>query len=188
MDNDRDVKTWRYHIPSAEDGGWAIVFLDSIGCFSALSDYGHYGFRWPESGWGKYDFRDFIAGHVANDPGYLLSKIAPNDIFDGEATMAAARKLILELRRDKELTMDEARWEWSLLENDFASGGDFDSEADFARWLEYTKLGVDHAAEPYLCARSRRPPRAVAFATRVMPRLRAMILAQLAEDEHEHVR
>jgi hypothetical protein len=29
----------------------AIAFLDSIGCFSVLSDYGDYGYRWPEAGW-----------------------------------------------------------------------------------------------------------------------------------------
>lgn len=44
------VTTWRYHMPNdrATGEGWAVCFLDSIGCFSVLSDYGDYGYRWHD--------------------------------------------------------------------------------------------------------------------------------------------
>ena len=70
---ERTVTTWRYHLPNINLEGWVIAFLDSTGCLSVLSDFGDYGYRWHEGGWGPGDFREFF---VRCDSGYISRKIA----------------------------------------------------------------------------------------------------------------
>jgi hypothetical protein len=70
------VTTWRYYLPNDEMlEGWAIVFLDSIGCFSTVSDWGNYGYRWDSPGsTGGTDFRQWL---IERGDDYLLSKLCP---------------------------------------------------------------------------------------------------------------
>jgi hypothetical protein len=163
------VTTWRYHLPSENGEGWAIVFLDSIGCFSALSDYGDYGYRWPIAGWGPGDFRTFL---LQCDDDYVLHKIAPRHQYDPDGTLKNVKRRILEVRRTRSRfwTKDRARQEWRLL-YDFDNLG---TEAEFARWLDNTDMEA-----AYECHAVRVSPRAVAFVQRVLPRLRTKLREEL---------
>jgi hypothetical protein len=166
------VTTWRYHLPSTSSfGGWAIVFLDSIGCFSALSDYGDYGYRWPEAGWGPGDFRAFLAGR---DPRYVLGKIARRDHYDGDATLRAVKEQLCELRRHGSWKRERAREEWDLL----ALFDGLATREDFGRWYDRTRLD-----EAYEFSVFTHPPRAQAFMENVFPRLQAAIREELEREK-----
>lgn len=155
------VRTWRYYLPKVKGEGWAIVFLDSIGCFSALSDWGNVGYRWPQAGWGDGDFRDFL---LDCDNSYLESKFGQERReYDPEATVESVRNGLLRARREGYLTKEEARDEWNLLRRHF----NLSDESDFSEWFSETK--VDAAGEHH---HTRYVREVTSFIEHVMPRLR----------------
>jgi len=163
------VQTWRYSLPSIRGEGWAIAFLDSIGCFSVLSDWGNYGYRWPQAGWGPGDFRAFFSR--CNDD-YIVRKIARRDVYYGGQTLRAVKDRILEWRRHGNLTRALARGEWELLER-FER---LHSREDFAMWYMHTRIEEAHALAVYDFSGD-----VMGFAAHVLPRLREAIRLQLAE-------
>ena len=165
--------TWRYHMPNdrAAGEGWAVCFLDSIGCFSCLSDYGDYGYRWPDE-WsgGRGDFRRFLVGCNGD---YVIRKIASKDTYNGEKTYERVKRAILEARRGRSWSKDRARFEWNLL-------GDYDllyRREDFARWYDRTRLD-----EAYEFAVYEPSQQAVAFIEKVFKRLQAVLRDELARE------
>ena len=160
-----EVTTWRYAIPNtSEYEGWAILFLDSAGCFTTLSDYGNWAYRWnmigqdPATG-----FRKFI---LRCDDSYLLGKIAPDREYDSEGSLLAVKDAILGLRREKQLDQEEARDEWEYLD----ACENLGNEYLFHRWHELTD--IPEAWELHI---TRHPQQAAAFLQRCMPRLRELI-------------
>lgn len=97
-----NVKHWRYYIPSGEHGGWGIVFLDSFGVISAITDYGNFGYRWGSIG--DADFRKWFCD--LNDPAYLISKFGMGmpKTYNSKQSLLNARQAIakhaLELREE----------------------------------------------------------------------------------------
>lgn len=180
----KPVTTWRYHLPNERPlEGWAIVFLDSIGCFACLSDYGDYGYRWPEAGWSNPQERDFRQAFLSFDDGYILRKLARRDEYDGEATAKNIRRHICEMRREGAAysphsragawTKQRARDEWNLLKrHDDVSGREF-----FAFWYQDTTIQDCAELAVYDI-----PKQAVAFVERVMGRLREAIRADLRSE------
>lgn len=170
-----NVTTWRYHLPNhrATGEGWAVCFLDSIGCFSVLSDYGDYGYRWPDEWSGpnaREDFRHFL---TRIDGDYVLRKIAPRDTYMGEKTCKEVKRCILEARRSDAWSKEKARREWDLLD----TYGNLESREDFARWYDHTE--IDEAWEFAVWEPS---PRAVAFIEKVFKRLQAHLREELARE------
>lgn len=175
------VQTWRYHLPNSRGEGWVIAFLDSIGCFSVLSDYGNYGHRWPQAGWGPGDFRSFL---VQCGDDYILRKLAPQRAYDGAETLINVKRAIIEARRAcarrnrhnghaVSWSRERAREEWDRLDE-----FDIDYIENFVRWADAT--GLDEPWE-YQCNGPDRD--AVAFIEQVMPRLRKAIEADLVRGE-----
>lgn len=167
------AKSWRYYLPNIRERreGWAIFFLDEIGSFTVLSDYGNYGYRWSEGGWWskvEYDFRVFV---LQTDDHYILGKISvPDSEYQDEKTLAAVKRAIIEARRCRAKSADWARTEWDLLRD----CSDLYTAEDFARWSGSTQL------DEYWDYASYGPSRqAVAFIENVMPRFRAMLRAEL---------
>jgi hypothetical protein len=156
---------WRYSLPNVSGEGWAIAFLDAIGCFAVLSDWGNYGYRWPQAGWGPGDFRDFFA---RCDDSYIIRKLSKADHYDPEQTEKNVKARILESRRHGSWSRERAREEWSLL--DLCGVGTRD---EFAVWYQHTEID-----EAYECASHDHGSDAQGFIRHVMPRLRAAILAQ----------
>lgn len=111
------VTTWRYTLNSCDNprDSWSIVFVDSTGCFSVLSDHGDWAYRWVTQHTGQDDFRKFL---VQIDSNYLARKIGraeDNAVFDGDRTRQDLRKQVIELRREGRWTRDRARREWDLV-------------------------------------------------------------------------
>lgn len=157
------VQTWRYAFPSEKGEGWAIIFMDSIGCFAALSDWGDVAYRWPQQGWGPGDFRAFV---LQCDDSYLVSKFAgPRNEYDPEGTLAGIKRWIAE-----ELKQSRRRMEEDLLRR----FDDVYSQRDFEAWTEDTKL-----PDPRSFYRLRPCSEATQFVARVMPRLRVTLREEL---------
>jgi len=181
-----DVSVHRYEVPTTRAGeGWAIAFVDSVGCLAVLSDYGDYTYRWPSKGWGSIDFRRFLLG-IGTD--YLLRKLCGSEReYRGAETLEAIRGEILDRRREARrnpssriaLTWDEACHEWDLL-----SEFDLRDRGGFERWCERSGLGEPETREAVGF-----PRQAVAFAERAWPRIRRAIELDLAfEQQHEATR
>lgn len=174
MDGVKAAKVWRYSIPNEKFQGWAIIFLDSEGCFAALSDYGDHSYRWNARGFPPgLDFRQFI---IQCDDGYLTGKLGQGKReYDPEATLAGVRETIIECRKEKSFTKEHAREEWDSLDG----FDNLQTEHDFGRWHDYTDIG--DASESY---RTRYPRDLQSFIQFVMPKLRALIQAELKSDDN----
>lgn len=175
-----EVLVHRYAVRNGRIGeGWAIAFVDSVGCLAVLSDYGNYAYRWPSQGWGSIDFRRFL---LAIDTDYLLRKICGSEReYRGAETLEAIRGEILDRRREARrnpgsriaLTWDEACHEWDLL-----SEFDLRDRGGFERWCEVSGLGEPETREVVGL-----PRQAVAFAERAWPRIRRAIELDLAFEQ-----
>lgn len=129
----------RYDVRSdTRHEGWAVVVIDSRGFLGVFSDYGNYAYHWTHFGG---DFRKFL-GQLDWD--YLYGKLMQGRdarIYDGEATLRSIKKRIIELRREKRLTAEQAREEWDLAK---------DSEIDhrfsdgYSLWHRDTQLQDAH--------------------------------------------
>jgi len=135
--------------------------------FAAVTDYGNYAFRW--TAFGKEDFRLFVAG-LAKSPYYLLEKVAPNgEVFDQEKTIKRIKEHILEYRWDRSYTKEFAKREWGLF-----TDNDFSHEYEFYEW--YMETSIADAGE---FAMTSYPPNCMAFATKLIPRLAAVLRQEL---------
>jgi hypothetical protein len=130
----------RYDLRSTRETheGWAIIHIDSNGFLGVVSDFGNYAYHWSAF---EGDFKRFL-GQLEAD--YLYGKLMQGRdarIYDGEATLRAIQKRILELRHKKRLTREKAREEWDLAK---------DSEVDdrfsngYSLWYRDTDLEDAH--------------------------------------------
>ena len=176
------VQIWRYWVPNQRpQEGWGVLFLDSVGCFAALSDYGHFSHRWPMAGMSKgVGLRQFLLGC---DNGYLLGKFAPEREYDGDSTVEEIKREIIRYRRshsapsESEKSRDQAREMWdSLTRSDIA-----ESSHALGEW--WPLHGEDLPFIPTECCQTMPNPQAVAFLERCWPRLRECIRAELAAEQ-----
>lgn len=169
------VRLWRYTLPPEKYEGWATIVLGSDGFFAAVTDFGNYAYRWMHHGCS--DFREFVVGLVGSDD-YLLGKIARHEYrFDGEATGRGIRQHICETRRCGSFTKEKAREEWDLVDRCDIEGG---GEIAYHEWYLNTDIqdAYEYRSESYSWdARN--------FASKIMPRLAAILKAELAAEAKE---
>lgn len=159
-----DVEMHRYSFPNVNGMGWAIFFLDEAGCFAALSDYGDWSFRWNMRGMAEGEsLRKFL---LRCDDDYILRKIAPKKEYDNQSTVKAVKETILGMRRETQLSAEEAREEWDLIKEN----SDLDTDYNFWQWCQDTKLEDQH--ELY---QTKYSEQAKAFLEKCMPRLKEAI-------------
>lgn len=167
------VKFWKYYVPSV-DGleGWGIFILDSTGMFSAVTDYGNAAYKFEVRA--GEDIRKYFAKGV---PGNLKEKLFYNlQCYDGEETLIRAQEYILEARREKSYSREQAREEWDLLElNEW-----IDNDANFVRWFDATS--IDDAGEFYTMGY---PPSCRGFVNKIMPRFCEVVAKELAAETDE---
>jgi hypothetical protein len=166
-----DGTTTRKYDVRGDRGEWlATVFLDARGIFSTVSDYGNYGYWWGDVG-GNGDIRSFLL-RSDRDPDYFQNKLDPSEHYDGEATVNAIRKLVIDLRRRKEIGKDEAREEYDNARL---------ARHDFSEWY-WTISTVEIPSDVY---ETRPNPQVVAFMREVMPRLCVLIRAEIVGSAKE---
>ena len=129
---DKDATFERFYIPSVPGiGGWAVIFLDSCGTFSAVSDYGNYGYVWTNPG---RPFHEFLMG-LDND--YLSRKLADGAReYQGEETH---KEVLVELKRLLDAgDLDEQSYDEELLL--LEDHDNLDSEVAFHTWMSHTQI------------------------------------------------
>ncbi len=175
------ARVWRYSVPSIKGEGWGILFLDDAGCFAALSDWGDWSHRWPMNGMPEgQGLREFL---VDVDDAYLLGKLAPENDYDGEATVLDIKRAIIEYRRDHSGRSEsveskvKARTMWDSLEESEI----FDSPHALGEW--WPLHGDDMPFIPTECYQTKPNAQAVAFLKRCWPRLKACIKAELEAEK-----
>lgn len=164
------MRQFYYAIPKQAGEGWARIWLTSDGCFTCLSDYGHYGHWWGSPG---CEFRKFLTGI---DSGYLIRCLHTGKRldYDQNETERAVRAAILQGRRDGSLTKDRARDEWEIQRR-----ADFSNEYGFYDWHGTSQLDWETRCNTLKYCY---PGQLEAFAKRVWPRfvlaLRAELIAE----------
>ena len=165
---------WRFKIPSV-DGleGWGDIVMRSDGYFAAVSDYGNYSYRWTAFGEERgVDFRQFFLGL---DSDYVRRKLDPTQTFDLERTAQGIREHILSARKQQRISKEVARYEW---------GQAHDLEArniTFEDWVDDTNC--DDGYEFYCESPS---SQIMGFVTRLLPRIKEAIRADLEKPQPQH--
>lgn len=98
---------------------YMLFSINEQGLFQAHGSYGSFNFQW--SCHGCKSFKHFIL-NIANNPHYLLGKIAKGDYFYADETRERWKKRILSDRRGHnidsvELSKEEARQLWDYIEH-----------------------------------------------------------------------
>jgi hypothetical protein len=127
-----DVLVIGIFILGIEDAIGGVLFLDESGIFSAVTDCGDYSY----GHFSCNSIRHFVAYQLGRDPHYALSKIArrQDKELQGEATLANAKRLIMESRRHGSSTKEEAREAWEGLPE-----YDLNDEYQWRRFSAYNK-------------------------------------------------
>lgn len=162
------VETWRYSLPNENGEGWAIIFMDETGCFAALSDWGDVSYRWNSRGLPEGGFKRFMTNC---DDYYLTGKFGQGrKEYDAKGSLENAKDAIIQARRDGDFDKEKARDEWELLDR----YDDLENEMLFHGW--YTQSSLDDASECYC---QHYVSDVTQFVAKVMPRLRAVLRAEL---------
>lgn len=174
--SEESVKLWRYVLPSDRGEGWAEIVLGSSGFFAVVSDFGDYAFAWRHHG--HKDFREFIV-RISDDWGYVASKLSCADEYQNRETLRAVRAEIVRLRRDRSISKYQALDAWNEL------GASFDrlySAHDFSRWYQDSD-GASLIGDAAELAVYDYPASVRAFCQKTMPRLAAILRAELAAEK-----
>ncbi len=159
---------WHYVLPSIKGEGWAEFFITSRGVFSAVSDWGNYGYVWTNTG--HDDPRKFFLRTKGRED-YFTSKwgLGLQPVFEAALT----KKNLQRVAR----TMEPADRQWLLNELKTAR---FDNQLEYhdlhARWEAERDIPNDvfWAAMVFIPDRQ-----LTAFVTKVLPRLAKVIEREL---------
>lgn len=128
-----------YKIRDLGQFGWADITIREWpggGSFDCQSDYGNYAYQWGAIG--SRTFKQFLC---SLDKDYFLKKTRPKDyrVFDSDLTCQNIRRDIIEKRKEREFTKEEARECWNECE-DLENQSNRNIDA-FYYWFETTNLG-----------------------------------------------
>lgn len=157
-----------YQVRVAKGHEWARIWITADGCISILSDYGDFGYWFGDPGG---EFRRFL---TRCDDYYIQNKFSGGKKeLDEQATEKAARRLVLEARRDRLIDRYQARDEWEAV-----SQVEWCSEYSRCKWyFEETQL-VEIGATEVLQYRT--PTRVRLFVERLWPIFIEQLKAELA--------
>ena len=156
-------------------GAWATLSWDDRGVVTLHSDHGSWVHQWNPRHIGPGTMAGFLA---KIDSSYAGGKFLAggHHVADVEASVRAARELIIELRRGEDLDADEAREEWDGLRGLY-------HESDLMLWYS-----TSHLPEPWECGRSMVNPQWASLWERlwepgIRPALKAIDKAEVSGGE-----
>lgn len=173
----KQPKLFYYYLPSEKGEGWAMIVIGDNGFFSAVSDYGSYGYLWTHHG--MPDVRMFFlkCKRQSYDSDYFQSKLYPRPWdYDAEKTYQNLRHFILGHRRHGGFTKDEARREWDLLHDHGVRGG---GVSEHIHWYGQTQIDCAFEHTEYSP-----PSNLVAFCDKTLPRLARLIEVELFAERY----
>lgn len=157
--------------------GWAIITIDENGgMFSAQSDFGNYAYSWPNHG--RESFKHFIL-ELARDSHYFLGKVAKENYFDSNKALDRWKSKIIEIRKDRDCTQEQARDAW-----DFINDLDLSLSKDYLEVRMYESDAINAICEePWYVFDMDLDysPQANAFAYKVMPMFADILKEDLRE-------
>jgi hypothetical protein len=194
------IALYRYSVPPEDTvQGWGIFLIDSVGTFTCVTDYGNYAFAWRHTGY--HDFRRWIVdmGERIASTGYcdyLCSKLGRETAFDPDHSFEKIARCILESRREGRIPADATEAdEWARRGRKHPwyyhfgpYGGPYDGareQYDLAVQLRDGEISPDlYVNDSRLCDAYEYlsydyPADLKMFATRLMPRLAAMVRQEL---------
>jgi hypothetical protein len=167
------LKVWQYHVASTGLGeGWAEILIREDGFFAAVSDFGNYAFWWRSTG--TKDVREFFL-RSERDWDYFARKLGPEEHVDARASFESLFEEVLKERSKKELTKEDARDRYAHLKY-YASDDDWEGFLRDAETFQYW-------AEPWYYTVSSLDSDVINFAKRTMPRLAALITAEIEKEK-----
>jgi len=91
---------------------WGQITVSEDGCLTVISDYGNYGYAWRSFG---KSFKKFL---ITLDGSYLYNKLGRDvpKVFNSKETSQEIRTYIIECRRNKEISSEQAREFWDEVE------------------------------------------------------------------------
>lgn len=101
-------------------GDYAIFTIDDTGMFNCQSSFGDYAYHWNAFG---DNFKEFLCGI---DSGYLFRKLCNEDYFDFNKYVEDSKKEILKLRKEGDLTKEQARELLEFFDNGLEDYSSFD--------------------------------------------------------------
>jgi hypothetical protein len=156
--------------------GWAVITIDENGLFNCQSDYGDYQYMWPHHG--RKSFKYFIL-ELARDTHYLLKKVSNKNRFNYEKSLKSWEKAIVEFRKERGCTKQQARDAWDFLH----SLDDYSNNATIIQKEIYESDAIAAICpdEPWYMFDTimEYPPGAICFANEVMPMFAAIIKQEL---------
>jgi len=159
------LKVWQYTIPSAKGEGWAYVMIREDGFFATVSDYGNYAYIWSSTG--TKDVREFFLA-MRRDWDYFAKKLKPELRTNTEQSFTALREWLTENLSPTDL-------EAALMLVEEHESDDWDGLMRDDEFREFCEEPWEHSVKE-LC------PDVVAYATKIMPKLAALIEAELAQE------
>lgn len=161
------MKTWHYYFPNDRPGeGWAHVYISENGFFAAVSDWGHFAYMWPREG--PDDFRKFFTD-AESQWAYFAGKLRPEKILNEQKSWANIKQELLERRRRKDLTKEQAR-EARVEMDCYSSWDEYIASSDCNKYFD----------EPWDFSVHELDPDVVSFCKRVMPQLAAVLEDELS--------
>ena len=106
-----------YYIRPDDGFGWGIFLLDEMtGTLSCVTDYGNYACRWGNRH-GRKSFKEFLA-REGKDRHYFLKNLAGQSCIEykHDETTQNWKQCLLESRRSRYCSKDDARHIWELID------------------------------------------------------------------------
>lgn len=171
MSKEKPAHVWTYWLPSEKGEGYAWIVLDSEGRFMTISDWGNYAYWWSPNSTDTSDFRHWVRDHLCGPYfDYLVGKLGMDRgrVLKVEESVKRIKDEVCKTRRTGGLTKEEARDEWDLIDGAHDEGALYN-------WHTETKLqdAFELPVHDY-------PTQLYCFAEKVMPRLKALLDAELA--------
>ncbi len=160
--------------------GWATFAIDEAGgIFNCQSDHGNYNHHWPHHG--RKTFKHFLI-ELARDPQYLMEKVSEKTYFNFDANLGEWKRTVLQMRKDKELTKEQAKDVWDFLRDEL---GDYSRSPEIIQKEIYEHWPFNAIInEPWYCFEVNLdyPPEAHIFAKEVMPMFADVLKKELGAE------
>ncbi|MBU2701132.1 hypothetical protein Ga0466249_002246 [Sporomusaceae bacterium BoRhaA] len=160
-------------------GEWAIFTIDENGgLFNCHSSYGDYAYSWPNHG--RKTFKHFLI-ELERDYWYLLNKVSDKTYFNFDKTVAKWKKEIIEWRKECEITKQQARDAFDVI-NDLDEG--MSADYTYTKFIESDGISdlCPDAWEVFDCVKEY-PGEAMTFAKTIMPMFADILKKEIVAGE-----
>lgn len=167
----------KYTLKFNKGWDWAVFTIDETGIFQCHSSFGGYSYHWNAFG---DSFKKFL---TEIDSYYLLNKTAKQDYFDLGKYQEKVKPVIVKLRKERELSKDEARELWEFVDNlDYGNSYDLVCNEIFENEILSKVYSGDVYYSDFAPERDY-SPNAEAFAHNIFPKFVEILKAEIEQQK-----